>query len=410
MMSIPRISLDFTAPPPIPAEGVERVNELMATGHLFRYGEFGESEQDVAALEREFAASVGARYAVAFNSCGAALTAAIAAVGVKAGAAVAMNAFTLAPVPGAISRLGARPVFVEITSDLVVDLDDLAAKLDAASAVRVLLLSHMRGHIGDLDAVAELCARNGVTLIEDCAHTMGASWRERPTGRFGAVGCFSTQTFKHINSGEGGLLVTDDDDIAARAILYSGSYMLYRQHGTVPPEAVMARHSATVPNCSSRMTAWAAAVLRPQLRLLDERADHWNTRYHQIEAGLCAAGFELPRRPEHEHYVASSIQFDPGLGSESTRRFVDLANGRGVSVKWFGRQEPVGFTSRYDHWRYVDEQSLPATARVLQSLCDMRIPLTMTTADADLVVEILSACRAQVAGVSRGAGSGLSLG
>ena len=83
---------------------------------------------------------------------------------------------------------------------------------------------------------------------------MGATWRGRPTGTFGAVGCFSTQTFKHANSGEGGLLVTDDDDIAARAILLSGSYMLYEQHGAAPTNEVFARHHHTTPNWSMRVT------------------------------------------------------------------------------------------------------------------------------------------------------------
>ena len=397
-MSIPSIELDFTAPPPIPASGVARANELMATGHLFRYGELGAAEQDVAALEREFAESVGARYAVAFNSCGAALTAALYAVGVEPEATVLMNAFTLAPVPGSISRLGARPVFVEVTADLVIDLDDLALKAAANPEAKVLMLSHMRGHISDMDAVQELCEQHDLTLIEDCAHTMGASWASTPTGRFGAAGCFSTQTFKHINSGEGGLLVTDDDDVAARAILFSGSYMLYRQHGIVPPDEVMARHAPTVPNCSSRMTAWAAAVARPQIPELAARAAHWNERYRQLEAGLSAAGFSLPRRAADEHYVASSIQFDPGLRAEAMERFVALVGDHGVSVKWFGRSQPLGFTSRFDHWRYADEQSLPATAAVLQGVCDMRIPLTMTADDADLIVEILGRCRSEVAG------------
>ncbi len=395
---IPHIDLDFTAPPPIPRSGVQRANELMESGLLFRYGELGAAEQDVASLEREFAASIGSRYAVAFNSCGAALTAALYAVGVGPGDQVAMNAFTLAPVPGAISRLGARPSFVEITPDLVVDLDDLEMKLAPGSGVEVLMLSHMRGHIGDMASVSDLCREYGVTLVEDCAHTMGAAWNDTPTGRFGTAGCFSTQTFKHVNSGEGGLLVTDDDDVAARAILFSGSYMLYGQHGTVPPEEVMARHAPSVPNGSSRMAAWAAAVARPQISLLDQRAEIWNSRYHRLETGLANHGFRLPQRPAAEHFVASSIQFDPDLGPEVTADFVSLAGHHGVSVKWFGRPDPLGFTSRFDHWRYAGEQALPQTAAVLQGLCDMRIPLTMTDDQADLIVAILGACRHVVDG------------
>lgn len=398
---IPSIDLDFTFPPPIPPEAVARANELMSSGMLFRYGEFNASEQDAAMLEREFAELVGTRYAVAFNSCGAALTAALYAVGVAPGDQVLMNAFTLAPVPGSIARLGAEPVFVETTADLTIDLVDLERKA-AGPEGKVLMLSHMRGHISDMDAVVEICARNEVTLVEDCAHTMGAGWAGTPSGAFGTVGCFSTQTFKHVNSGEGGLLVTDDDEVAARAILFSGSYMLYAQHGVVPPDDVMRRQASMVPNCSSRMSALVAALVRPQLPLLVERAELWNARYRQLEAGLNHRGFVLPVRPEAERYVASSIQFNPGLSPVEVEAFVALAAAHGVAVKWFGRDQPVGFTSRYDHWRYAAEQSLPATSAVLAAVCDMRIPLSMSEDDADLVVEILAACREATAGSQTG--------
>jgi dTDP-4-amino-4,6-dideoxygalactose transaminase len=389
---IATLSLDFTAQPAIPPAGVARANELMASGRLFRYGEFEAEELDVAELERAFAASVGARFAVAFNSCGAALAAALHAVGVQAGNRVLMNAFTLAPVPGSIARLGASPLYVETTPDLVVDLEDLERKAKSGAA-DVLLLSHMRGHISDMDAVAEICQRHQLTLLEDCAHTMGAGWNGRPTGTYGLAGCFSTQTFKHINSGEGGLLVTDDDDVAARAILYSGSYMLYRQHGTVPPDEAFSRHRATTPNCSSRMSALAAAVARPQLDELPDRADRWNARYRQLEQGLGSAGFVLPRRPVEENFVASSIQFDPQLGPAALDRFVELADEHGVAIKWFGREQPTGFTSRFDHWRYAGEQSLPQTTSVLAGLCDMRIPLAMTREQAGIIINILIDCR-----------------
>jgi len=263
MTTLPTIELDFTSPPPIPAAGVERVNELLMSGRLFRYGETGASEIDVAELETAFARLVGRRYCITFNSCGAALAASLMAVGVGPGTPVLMNAFTLAPVPGAIVHAGGDPVFVGVTPDYEIDLQDLRAAA-ARSGSRFLMLSHMRGHITDMDRLMEMVADLNLTVIEDCAHTMGAGWGGRPSGTFGAVGCFSTQTFKHVNSGEGGLLVTDDEDVAARAILLSGSYMLYAQHGTAPPPEAIERHRYTTPNLSMRMSALAAAVARPQ--------------------------------------------------------------------------------------------------------------------------------------------------
>ena len=92
----------------------------------------------------------------------------------------------------------------------------------------------MRGHLCDMDRLVPICDRRGVALIEDCAHTMGATWRGRRSGSFGLAGCFSTQTYKHMNSGEGGLLVSDDAEFMARATILSGSYMLYARHGAGP--------------------------------------------------------------------------------------------------------------------------------------------------------------------------------
>ena len=82
------------------------------------------------------------------------------------------------PRSGAIAHANAVPVFVDITQGLTVDLDDLRAKIEISSA-RVLLLSHMRGHVAAMDDIAGLCAANGITLIEDCAHTLGALWKGR---------------------------------------------------------------------------------------------------------------------------------------------------------------------------------------------------------------------------------------
>jgi len=382
------LELDFTAQEPLPDAAVERANELLGTGKLFRYGEAGADQADAALLEEEFAALLGSRFCVAFNSCGASLAAALIAAGVERNDEVLMNAFTLAPVPGAIAHAGARPVFVDITSDLHIDLDDLRRQHSATGA-KWLLLSYMRGHIPNVDDVMAVCADLGITVIEDCAHTMGGAWDGRATGTFGAAGCFSTQSFKHVNSGEGGLLVTDDEDLAARAILLSGSYMLYEQHGARPGDEVFERHRYTTPNFSMRMSALAAALVRPQLPLLAVRADTWNARYAQLAELLGQIdGVRLPERDDREQYVASSIQFN--VDHPDIADVVQRAASRGVALKWFGADQPVGFTSRSDHWRYASEQSVPRAAEVLSTLIDMRIPLMMTSAQAEQIAGVIA--------------------
>ena len=229
-----KFTKEFSRQEPISEAGIKRALELMQSGRLHRYNTAAGEVSEAALLEKEYAEYVGARYCLGLSSCGSSIYVALKSVGALPGDKILCNAFTLAPVPGAIENAGAMPVFVEITDDYLTDLDDLRYKAMQSQA-NFFLLSHMRGHIVNMDRVMEICRELDITLIEDCAHTVGCRWAETFTGRFGKVGCYSSQTYKHMNSGEGGLLVTDDDDIIARAILYSGSYMLYERHISRPP-------------------------------------------------------------------------------------------------------------------------------------------------------------------------------
>ncbi|KAA9009745.1 DegT/DnrJ/EryC1/StrS family aminotransferase [Histidinibacterium aquaticum] len=383
-----RFTGSFTQQEPIPEEGIAAAVEVMRSGRLHRYNTVPGDPGETALLERDFAEAVGARYCLALASGGAAMTTALRAIGVGPGDPVLTNAFTLAPVPGAIAAVGAVPVYVEVTEDLVIDLDVLETKIGQAS---VLLLSHMRGHICDMDRLMDICRTAGVRVIEDCAHTMGAHWNGVPSGRHGLVGCYSTQTYKHLNSGEGGFLVTDDDDVMARAVIGSGSYMLYGRHLAAPPEEAFRKVRLEVPNVSSRMDNLRAAILRPQLRSLTERGHRWNALYRAMEEGLRhTPGLTLVGRPEAEGYVASSFQFLLLDWDETNvRAVVARCAARGVELKWFGDAEPVAFTSRYDSWRYAPVPELPRTDRVLAGLLDMRLPLTFTTEDCALIARII---------------------
>ncbi len=382
----------FTQQEPIPEDGVAAALAVLGHGRLHRYNLKPSEAGEAALLEQEFAAYTGARYCLANASGGAAMATALRALGVGAGDVVLSNAFTLAPVPGAISSVGARPTFVETTDALTIDLDDLAAKV-ASGGAKCLLLSHMRGHICDMDRLMAICKDAGIPVIEDCAHTMGAAWNGVPSGRHGVIGCYSTQTYKHMNSGEGGFLVTDDPDLAARAILLSGSYMLYERHLAAPGPEVFERHRYDVPNISSRMDNLRAAILRPQLRRLDEQCESWNERYRVLEDGLQGTpGLRIIERPAPERFVGSSFQaLLPGWSPEMVEIVVARCKARGVELKWFGAAEPAAFTSRYAHWRYAAPGTLPQTDRVLAGLVDMRLPLTFSLDDCAQVARIIRA-------------------
>ena len=382
----------FTQQEPISKTAIERAVEVMESGRLHRYntepGEF--SEVDL--LEKEFAAYMGTPYCLACSSGGYALSIALRSTGVKPGDKVLCNSYTLAPVPGSIVGSGATVVLVETADDYTIDLDDLREKA-ISSGAKFFVLSLMRGHIPDMDLVVALCDEYGIVLIEDCAHTMGATWKGRKSGSFGIVSCFSTQTYKHLNSGEGGLFCTSDEEVMARAVIHSGSYMMYGNHAAVPDESVFEKVKYDTPNLSGRMDNLRASILRSQLLELDEKCVRRNKLYAVLDKGLREIeGIWLPERAEAERFVGSSIQFSlPEFNEEQVREFLKDCKADGVVLSWFGDSKPKQFTSRYDSWHYIESmEDLSKTKKVLSVMCDMRIPLTFDEADCQVICKIIS--------------------
>jgi dTDP-4-amino-4,6-dideoxygalactose transaminase len=271
---------------------------------------------------------------------------------------------------------------VETTEDLVIDLDDLQAKA-AQTGARVLLLSHMRGHVVDMEKLMAWADAAGVAVIEDCAHTMGATWNGCKIGNFGKVACFSCQTYKHLNAGEGGFVTTQDPDVAARATILSGSYMLFDRHGAGPNAAAYGTARYEMPNSSARMDNLRAAILIPQVDDLDRSLARWMNRARIVNQALMTApGIVLPISSPHGQRVGSSIQWRlPHFDAAGCERFVARCADRGVEVKWFGASAPAGFTSAHASWRFVAPQALPRTDRILSTLFDMRLPLTFSRSD-----------------------------
>ncbi len=383
----------FTRQEPIPESGIQRAVEIMRSGKLHRYNTDEGETSEAALLEREFADYLGATYCLACASGGYALHIALKAAGLSSGDQVLTNAFTLAPVPGAIHNAGGKPRLVEIDENYCVNLKHLE-KMMASTDSRFFMISHMRGHLADMNAIVSLCDQYNVTLIEDCAHTMGANWNGKASGTFGKVACFSTQTYKHINSGEGGLLTTNDKEVMARAIMHSGSYMLYDRHGAAPDKETFNDIRLDTPNYSGRLDNLRAAILRAQLPLLKDNAKRWNALYNAAEAGLKKINsIDISQRAPQEYFVGSSIQFRPSSlqAPEQIAGFVARCMKRGVELKWFGSADPQGFTSRYDSWRYLGEApQLPDTLKILSNTLDMRIPLTFEVADMKSITDIIA--------------------
>ena len=395
-MSIKAFTRPFTQQEPINQEAIDAATKVLKSGRLHRYNTIENELSEAALLEEEYATYQQSKYCLACASGGYAMSVALKAAGLKLGESVLTNTFTLAPVPGAISNAGGNPIFVEITKDLILDLEDLSKKAEESGA-RFLLISHMRGHLVDMDQLMEIVNENNLILIEDCAHTMGAQWKDQRSGNFGLAGCFSTQTYKHLNSGEGGLLTSNDEEFMARAIIYSGSYMLYERHGAAPSSKVFEDIRLETPNYSGRMDNLRASILRPQLKNLEKNITRWNERYQVVETALKEIkGIEVPLRYEEERYVGSSIQFRiPSITATEAELFIKKNKELGVELKWFGNDDPSGFTSNHKSWKYVVRQQLNNSDEILSSLFDLRLPLTFSIDDCMHLSKIIIECSSE---------------
>ncbi|RVT84157.1 aminotransferase class I/II-fold pyridoxal phosphate-dependent enzyme [Rhodobacteraceae bacterium CCMM004] len=375
---------------PIPPAAADAVAELMASGDLFRYT--AAADAPVTLLEREFAAALGSRHAVAVSSCSAALFLALRALDPAPGARVLIPAFTFAAVPSAVLHAGCVPVLAECGADYRLDMDDVAAKLPGCSA---LLVSHMRGHTSDMDALVDLADRHGVPLIEDAAHSLGTTWRGRKIGTLGAMGCFSFQSYKMLNGGEGGILITDDADLAARVIVMSGAYEHNWSKHDIPTEA-MARWQNRLPLYNTRMSNLSAAVIRPQIPLLPARVAAGRRNHDALAARLAPCPhLSVPAPLEGEARAPDSIQFNlVGISGAQADAFAHEARRRGAGVSIFGRSEDNA--RAFWNWGFLDDvPDLPQTRAMLMRACDLRLPVRTTAAEIDaLATAIIGAVEA----------------
>lgn len=171
-------------------------------------------------FQRDLAAYVGARHAVAVNSCTAALHLALDAVGVGPGDEVITTPMTFAATANVICHRGARPVFVDIEADTA-NIDATLIEAAITPRTRALMPVDFAGQPPEMDAIMGIGARHGLPVIEDAAHSIGASYAGRRVGAVADITAFSFYATKNITSGEGGALVTDNPEWAERAAIMS---------------------------------------------------------------------------------------------------------------------------------------------------------------------------------------------
>lgn len=387
-MSLP----DLHRAEPIPPEALAEVERLLSSADLFRYT--APSDAPVTLLEQEFARMMGADYALAVSSCSAALFLSLKALDLPDNAPVLIPGFTFAAVPSAVLHAGCLPVLCEVGSNYRIDLDDFAAKLPGMSAV---IVSHMRGHTSDMDAIMALCDAADIPVIEDAAHSLGTLWKGRKIGTIGRIGCFSFQSYKMINAGEGGILITDDPTLVARAVIMSGAYEHNWNRHAVLQDA-FAPLQNTLPLYNMRMSNLSAAVIRPQLPQLQRRVREGLRNHDHVAARLSASRhIHVPAPLEGELRAPDSIQFNlVDMDDTAIREFARAAAAGGVKVQVFGQS--TDNARAFWNWRFIpDLPELPQTRAMLMRACDVRLPVQLTPDQLDAVCDVILAALDQTA-------------
>lgn len=241
----------------LPAQFEEERDELMAIiERVLASGKYVLAGDEVEALEQEVAAFVGTEYAVTVNSGTDALTIGLVCLGVGAGDEVITPPNSFIASTGAIVRVGAKPVFVDVGEDQNVNPELIESLITART--KAIMPVHLTGRICDMDPITDIAKKHGLKIIEDAAQSMGSEYKGRKSGTFGDVGCFSCHPLKNMNAcGDGGLITTDDPEVRERA-------MRLRNHGLVD------RNTALEFGYVSRMDNLQAAILRLRLRHLPD--------------------------------------------------------------------------------------------------------------------------------------------
>ncbi len=369
---------------PIPDAARSEIERLLTSGDLFRYTSEG---SPVALLEQEFADLMGSRYALAVASCSAALFLSLKALDLPRGARVLIPAFTFAAVPSAVVHADMVPVLVEVGDNYRVDMADFAAKLDDAQAV---LISHMRGHTSDMDAIMALCDARNIPVVEDAAHSLGTEWHGRKIGTIGKVGCFSFQSYKLVNAGEGGILITDDPEVAARCVIMSGAYESnWKKHPGMQNSYMLWQNK--LPLYNMRMQNLSAAVIRPQLPMVAARVAKGRAGHDRVADCLNECPWlTVPPALPPEQRAPDSIQFNltTDWTDAEALKFQSRAKSRGVTVQVFGLSD--GNARAFWNWEFLGPQDdLPQTRAMLMRACDVRLPTRLTVDELDFIAEAI---------------------
>jgi dTDP-4-amino-4,6-dideoxygalactose transaminase len=332
-------------------------------------------------FEQAFAAFTGSAHAIAVANGTAALHLALLAVGCGEGDEVIVPALNFVAAANTIVHTGARPVFCDIVGPEDLNLDPSDVEAAASERTKAIVAFHYGGNPCDVDALGSIAERHGAAVVEDAAHAPGASFRGRACGTLGAVGCFSFFSNKNLPVGEGGMLVTDDDELAVQL-------RLLRSHGMTTLTWDRHRGHASgydvlLPGFNYRLDEVRAAVGLAQLRRLPEENAARGTvvaRYRQALHGR--RGVTMPSEPAEGNMSAHhlAVVLLPEGADRDRVRSALAENGIQTSVHY----PPI---HRFTAYRSSPQRPLPQTDAVAERLLTLPLYGGLTDAQVEAVVE-----------------------
>ncbi len=362
----------------------------------FRYDNRPERETECGQLETELCQYFGTRYALATSSGTTALALAIMAAGIAPGSLIACPGFTFVATPSAIVLAGCRPFLAEVDENLHLDLADLRRRW--TPEIKAIMVVHMRGFAADLVGLTDFAAEMGVPLFEDAVPALGAELDGRKLGTFGIAGAFSTQSDKSLNSGEGGFLITDDDNLFARAVVLSGAYEgRLRRHW--PNGEAPISTDLDLPLLSFRMDEIRAALLRAELQRLPIRLERFRRNYVRVADALADLPIALRRPVAPGAYLGEALIFRV----RDAQWFANALCAEGIDARNLGSDHDTNVRVFWN-WRFLFHGQdvaairalLPDTTRYLRQAVDVPLSSCLSTQDCD---ELVAAVRKVAAAI-----------
>lgn len=325
--------------PPICETTAQRLKDVYLSG---QWSFNSPSEQEFA---RAFADYHDAKHGIFMANGTVTLQCALAACGVGPGDEVIVPALTWMATAMAVHYVGAKPVFVDIEPDTLC-LDPKKTKIAITDKTKAIIPVHLYASMADLEAILDIAGKHGLTVIEDCAHMHGGKWNGRGVGSWGRVGSFSFQQSKTLSSGEGGICITDDDELVEK--LYRMKHIGYAtglmqgQADNGPPDGLVCYNF--------RATAFQAVILSDQLKELEGRIERYGENAARIEARLAGVpGVRIQARgrlADPQGYYCMTIIFD---GEQTADMPLDRI---GEALKAEGLALPRTYGPVYKHILY----------------------------------------------------------